>query len=278
MGCVIHVIREDASKVCHVLPRRALRAIVTLMRSVFLSCLISVILTSPLRADDILVFAAASLSGPLDAVVDTYEQDTGHSVLVSYGASSTLARQIEAGAPADVVILANAAWMNYLEDRAVLMVGTRHALLGNRLVLIGGAREAELGALNELPDQIGQDRLALALTEAVPAGIYARTALDALGLWERLQPNVVETDNVRTALQLVALGAVRFGIVYATGAALEPRVRTLAEIPETAHPTIIYPMAVIDGAGPAAEHFAGALGSLPARNIFTDAGFTVIGP
>lgn len=248
------------------------------MRSVLLSCLISAILASPIRADDVLVFAAASLAGPLDAVIETYELDTGHNISVSYGGSSTLARQVEAGAPADVVILANEAWMDHLEARGLLMLGTRHGLLGNRLVLIGDAQADPLDAIGDLPDQIGQDRLALALTEAVPAGIYARAALESLDVWHQLQRNVVETDNVRAALQLVALGAADYGIVYATDAALEPRVRVLAHIPGTAHPPIIYPMAVIEGAGPAAEHLASALGSLPARNIFTDAGFTVIGP
>lgn len=254
------------------------RAIVIPMRTVLLSWLLCAVLATPLRADDILVFAAASLAGPLDTVVAEYARDTGHSVSVAYGGSSAIARQIEAGAPADVVILANAAWMDHLEAGGHLMAGTRHGLLSNRLVLIGHAGALAPGDLLDLPDIIGRDRLALALTEAVPAGIYARAALDTLNLWDQLSPNVVESDNVRTALQLVALGAARYGIVYATDAVSEPRVTVLAEIPQTAHPQIIYPMAVIAGAGPVAEHFASALGSLAARNAFENAGFSVIGP
>lgn len=246
------------------------------MRSIILSCLINLTLTAPLRAAEVLVFAAASLAGPLDDIVAIYEEATGHEVRVSYGASSILARQIEAGAPADVVILANDAWMDHLEDRALLAVGTRHTLLANRLVLIGNAGRQDEAMLATLPDIIGRDRLALALTEAVPAGIYARAALENLGLWTQLQPNVVETDNVRAAQMLVALGSARFGIVYATDVALEPRVRVLADIPTSLHPPIRYPSAVIAGADMVAHHFAGELMSLPARNIFSDAGFTLV--
>lgn len=248
------------------------------MRSVLLSWLLCITLAVPARADDVLVFAAASLAGPLDAVAEVFTRDTGIAVSFSYGASSTLARQIEAGAPADVVILANDAWMDHLAARDLLAAGTRHALLANRLVLIGATQEPEPLALFDLPAVIGRDRLALALTEAVPAGIYARAALENLTVWTALRPNIVETDNVRAAQMLVAIGAARFGVVYATDAAQEPRVRVLSEIPETLHPPITYPAAVVAGADPAAERFAGALRSLPARNIFTEAGFGLVEP
>ena len=263
--------REGLSRLAVRRPSRDSRP----MRSVLLSWLFCAILAVPARADEILVFAAASLAGPLETVVTYFEAETGHDVTVSYGASSTLARQVAAGAPADVVFLANEAWMDHLHVEGVLDVGSRHTLLSNRLVLIGNAREATRATLADLRPDPG-DRLALALTEAVPAGIYARAALEASGRWEALQPHVVETDNVRAALQLVALGAARFGIVYATDAAAEPRVQVLAEIPETLHPPIRYPAAVTASGGAAAERFAGALASLPARNAFTDAGFGLV--
>lgn len=244
------------------------------MRTVLLSWLLCLVLAVPARAEDVLVFAAASLAGPLDAIAETFERETGHSVTISYGGSSTLARQIEAGAPADVVLLASEDWMDHLERRGALLPGNRHTLLSNRLVLIGNAREPD-GTLQDL--QLGpNDRLALALTEAVPAGIYARAALENLGQWEALRPHIVETDNVRAALQLVALSAARFGIVYATDAVQEPRVRVLQQIPEALHPPIRYPVAVTASGGPVAEVFAGALASLTARNAFTDAGFGLV--
>ncbi|MBY4892320.1 molybdate ABC transporter substrate-binding protein [Rhodobacteraceae bacterium N5(2021)] len=245
------------------------------MRRVLLSWLLCAVLAVPARAEDVLVFAAASLAGPLDQVAEAFEAETGHSVTISYGGSSTLARQIEAGAPADVVLLANEAWMDHLERVGALQIGTRHTLLSNSLVLIGNASEAGETTLEDLRPGPG-DRLALALTEVVPAGIYARAALDTLGRWEALRPAIVETDNVRAALQLVALGAARYGIVYATDVGVEPRVRILAEIPDTLHPPIRYPVAVTVSGGEAAFRFAGALASLLARNAFTEAGFGLV--
>lgn len=221
------------------------------------------------------MFAAASLAGPLESIAAAFEEDTGVSVRFSYGGSSTLARQVAAGAPADIVILANDAWMDHLAARGRLTTGTQHTLLHNSLVVIGAAQEPELHALVDLPETIGSDRLALALSEAVPAGIYARAALENLDIWDALRPQIVEADNVRAALSLVAIGAARFGIVYATDAGAEPRVRVLAQIPEALHPPIRYPVAAVSGGDPAAEQFIAALMSLPARTIFTGAGFEI---
>lgn len=251
------------------------------MRSVLISWLLCILVTVPARADDVLVFAAVSLAGPLDIIARHFEDETGHSVTISYGASSTLARQVEAGAPADVVVLANEAWMDHLDRIGALQVGTRHTLLSNRLVLIGTFGTGPI-ALGDLVDALGRDRLALALTEAVPAGIYARAALETLGLWDVLRPNIVEMDNVRVAQQLVAIGAARYGIVYATDAIHEPRVTVLSDIPQDLHPPIRYPVAVTatgamtQSVAFAAERFAGDLAGLFARNVFTDAGFGLV--
>ncbi|QXT38488.1 molybdate ABC transporter substrate-binding protein [Gymnodinialimonas ceratoperidinii] len=244
------------------------------MRSFFLTWLLCTMIAAPARAEDVLVFAAASLAGPLDAVVADFERDTGHGVSVSYGGSSTLARQIEAGAPADLVLLANEDWMDQLENAALLEPETRRALLSNCLVLIGA--DGAAASFDTLAQDIGSERLALALTDAVPAGIYARAALEAQGHWDDVRAQVIETDNVRAALQLVALGAARYGIVYATDTAQEPRVTVLSEIPEATHPAITYPVALTPRGGEAAEALLQALTGPAARAIFTEAGFGVV--
>ncbi|ABD55387.1 molybdate ABC transporter substrate-binding protein [Jannaschia sp. CCS1] len=243
------------------------------MRAILFSCCFCLLSVHSARAEEVLVFAAASMSGPLDAIAAHHEAETGDRIVVSYGASSTLARQVAAGAPAGVILLANEAWMDHLEDLNALLPGTRHGLLTNRLVLIG-APDATPRPLQDL--SLGDARLALALTEAVPAGLYARAALEATGQWQALRPNIVETDNVRAALQLVAIGAARYAITYATDAALEPRVRIVAEIAPDLHPPIRYPVAVTATGSAAAEAFVATLLSLPARNIFTDAGFGLV--
>ncbi|OAN75576.1 molybdate ABC transporter substrate-binding protein [Jannaschia sp. EhC01] len=246
------------------------------MRCVVLSWLLCAVLAVPARAEDVLVFAAASLAGPLDQVAEAFEAETGHSVTISYGGSSTLARQIEAGAPADVVLLANEAWMDHLAARGAIEDASRITLLGNHLVLIGA--EPEDLSLEDLADTIGQDRLALALTDSVPAGIYARAALQALGQWEALRPNIVETDNVRAALQLVALGAARYGIVYASDTRIDGRVHVLFLIDDSLHPTIGYPLALVDGAGAEAAAFHAFLQSGTAYATFLLYNFTAPDP
>jgi len=246
------------------------------MRSVLITWLLCLIISAPARAADVLVFAAASLAGPLDEIAEGFARETGHSVTFSYGASSTLARQVAAGAPADMVILANEAWMDHLQGLALLAEGTRRTLLSNRLVLIGEVQMRPPVDLTDLPGIIGNGRLALALTEAVPAGIYARAALEQSGLWDRLQPNVVESDNVRTAQMLVAIGAARFGIVYATDVVQERRVVVLSDIPEELHPPIHYPLALIHGADLVAERFAAYLNTPLARATFTGVGFGLV--
>lgn len=229
-------------------------------------------LASPLRAENVTVFAAASLAGPLDELARAWEAETGNRVVLSYAGSSALARQIEAGAPADVVILASEDWMQTLVAQGAINPATCLILLTNRLVVIGAEADAPM-ELAQLPARLGTGRLALALTEAVPAGIYARAALTHLDLWDAVAPQVVEADNVRAALRLVAIGAADYGIVYATDVAQEPRVAVLAAIPEDSHPAIRYPMALTPQASREAEVFASYLHSLPGRNGFARAGF-----
>lgn len=222
-------------------------------------------------AKDITVFAASSLRGPLDEVAADYGAATGGRVVISYAGSSVLARQIAQSAPADVFLSANVDWMDWLEGQREIL--ERQDLLGNQLVLIGRAGTKGF-AQEELPDHLGTDRLAMALTQAVPAGIYGKAALTHLGLWDRLQPQVVETDNVRTALALVALQETAFGITYISDAHAEPRVEVVAHFDPESHAPIIYPVAILD---PNASEFYAFLGATVACDRFQNAGFTPLG-
>lgn len=223
------------------------------------------------------VFAAASLKTALDQVAQSW-QDAGHDpVVISYAGSSALARQIEAGAPADLFLSASVAWMDTVEGAGVVVPGTRRDLLGNTLVLIG----AEDGAVDlaDLPATLGEQHLAMALVDSVPAGQYGKAALTYLGLWDALAPHVAQADNVRAALALVATGEAPFGVVYATDAAAEPRVHLAATFPAESHPPIIYPAAQLS-TGTASEDaaaFLAYLGGAEAAQIFQAQGFSMKG-
>ncbi|WP_238363796.1 molybdate ABC transporter substrate-binding protein [Mesobacterium pallidum] len=240
-------------------------------------------LAMPLRlaAEEVTVFAAASLANALDAVVDGFEAETGHAVTLSYAGSSALARQIGQGAPADVFLSANTAWMDWLEAEGLLVPGSRRDLLRNRLVLVGGdlaAPKVDIAPGLDLAGMLGSGRLAMALVDAVPAGIYGRQALGALGLWDSVAPQVAQADNVRAALALVAVGAAPLGIVYATDAVPESRVAVLGIFPETSHDAITYPAARLQGRdNAAADAFLAYLSTEAARAAFEGQGFTVIG-
>lgn len=186
-------------------------------------------------AAEITVFAAASTRDALAEAAAGFEAASGHSVRIAPAGSSLLARQIDRGAPADLFLSANPGWMDWLEARGHVQAETRVTLLANRLVLIAPAYGGGDGqvALTDaaLLDRLGAEgRLAMALSDAVPAGLYAKAAFETLGLWDALAPRRVEADNVRAALALVALGEAPLGVVYASDAAAEPRVRIVAEI------------------------------------------------
>lgn len=219
------------------------------------------------------MFAAASLKDALDAAAAAWERETAGDATISYAGSSALARQIEAGAPADLFISANEAWMDELEAQDLIVADSRTDLFSNTLVLIAPAGAPQV-RLIELPTALGDGRLALALYDAVPAGIYGRLALESLGLWDAIVDRVAQADNVRAALSLVAAAEAPFGIVYATDAAAEPRVQVAAVFPPETHPDIVYPAAVVAGGDEAA---AGALLDFlqrdEARQIFRDHGF-----
>ena len=232
------------------------------------------------RADDITVFAAASLKTALDQIAADFTAATGHRVTMSFAGSSVLARQIELGAPADLFISANPGWMEHLEMRGLLAPGTRYDIISNHLVLIaqgGDAAPVILSPDLDLPSLLGDGHLAMALVNAVPAGLYGKAALEHFDLWQGIAPRVAQTDNVRAALALVALGAAPYGITYATDAAAEPRVTIVATFPVESHPQILYPAAILAGRDtPATLYFLEFLTSAAAQNIFTAHGFEAL--
>lgn len=237
---------------------------------------------APVRAgaEGVLVFAAASLKTALDEIATEYTERTGQDVTVSYAASSVLARQIQQGAPADIFISANADWMDYLEQQGLLQPGTRSDLLGNSLVLIGAAGRPVLGdirVVHDLRAELGEGFLAMALVDAVPAGIYGKAALQGLNQWEAVQERVAQTDNVRAALALVATGAAPLGVVYRSDAQAEKRVSVVASFPTDLHPPIIYPAAMTGNATGAARAFLDHLHSDAAMVFFQEQGFSLPG-
>lgn len=232
------------------------------------------------RAAEVTVFAAASLRNALDEVAAGWQATTGNTVSISYAGSARLARQIEQGAPADLFISANVAWMDHLEAAGLIDRASRRDLLGNRLVLVAHGRNAapvELVEGDDLARRLGDGRLAMALVDAVPAGIYGKAALEELGLWATVADRTAQTDNVRAALALVALGEAPLGIVYATDAVAEPGVTVVATFPASSHPPIVYPVALTtEGGKPAALDLLAWLDSAAARAAFERQGFTVL--
>ena len=236
------------------------------------------------RGDGPLVFAAASLKNALDDVNRQYEADTGRKATISYAASSTLAKQIESGAPADLFISADRRWMDYAQERDLIDPKTRHELLGNSLVLIApkdsplGTGQVTIAPGFPLARMLGDGRLAMAEPRSVPAGIYGKAALTRLGVWEQVAGRVAAAENVRAALALVARGEAPLGIVYKTDAAIEPGVKIVGAFPGDTHEPIVYPMALTRSARPDAASFADYLRGPAARNLFEKYGFTVLDP
>ena len=223
------------------------------------------------------VFAAASLKEALDAQARRFESTTGDKVVVSYAGSNALAKQIEAGAPAEVFISADLDWMDYLDSRKLLAPGSRVNLLRNNLVLIapaGSRSSLKIGPNFALADALGAEMLAMANPESVPAGKYGKASLEALGIWASIEKKIARTENVRAALVLVARGEAPFGIVYATDAQADRGVRIVDTFPDNTHPPIVYPMALVaPGTSRAARDFAAYLASEAAQTTWVRYGF-----
>lgn len=212
--------------------------------------------------DRVLIFAAASTREAVEAVVAIARRESGLHAVSSFAGSSSLARQIEAGAPADLFLSANVAWMDHLEQRGAVAAGTRRDLVRNRLVLIGPAADPPsvdlpdpLNAAADLAAALADGRLAIAEPTAVPAGIYGRQALSRLGLWPAVADRLAPTADVRAALALVARGETPLGLVYATDALAAAGVVVVSRLPADSHDPIVYPVALTQsGAGrPAAR-------------------------
>jgi molybdate transport system substrate-binding protein len=226
----------------------------------------------------VLVFAAASLSDVLEELDRAFTQQTGIAVQASYAASSVLAKQIEAGAAAELFFSADLAWVDYLEQRSLLKPGSRHDVLGNDLVLIapsGSTLQLKIAPGFDLAGALGAGgRLALADPDSVPAGRYAHAALSKLAVWDGVAGRLARAENVRATLAYVARGETPLGIVYGTDARAEKRVRVIDVFPADTHPPITYPMALTVHARPQAGRLADFLGGAQARQIFVRYGFT----
>ncbi len=245
-----------------------------------LAVLLLALAGSPASAQDLLVFGAASLRNALDAVIEIYQAGGGAPVRASYASSSTLARQIEQGAPADLYLSANPQWMDYLEQRDLLRAGSRADLLGNGLVLVApldSTTTVEIAPGFDLAGALGGGFLAMGDPDHVPAGIYGRAALESLGVWDAVAPRVARADNVRAALALVARGEVPLGVVYSSDAVADDSVKVVGDFPQDSHPPIVYPVAIMaDSTHPEAADLAAFLQSETAGAIFERFGFTLL--
>ena len=231
------------------------------------------------QSGDIVFFAAASLKTALDRIAADWQAKTGKKVVFSYAASSTLSKQMEAGAPAQLFASADLDWMDYAQSKGLIKTDTRRTLLGNRLVLIAPADKAkpvEIKPGFDLAGLVGDGRLSVGQIASVPAGKYAKTALEKLGAWAGVEPKLAQAESVRAALAFVARGETPYGIVYATDAKAEPKVAVVGVFPEDSHPPIVYPFALTPSAGPDAAAFLASLSEPAAVKVFEAEGFSIL--
>ena len=229
----------------------------------------------PARAP--LVLAAASLQESMSAAADAWARKGHPRPVVSFAASSTLARQVQAGAAADLFVSADEDWMDALAAKDLIVTGTRAPFLGNRLVVVAPKASRVVIPLKPgaLARVLGAGPLAMADTESVPAGKYGKAALEKLGVWTAVSPNVVRAENVRAALALVERGAAPLGIVYATDARASSKVRIAGVFPAGSHPPITYPIARLKtSTNPEGEAFRRFLLSREGKAIFVRFGFS----
>jgi molybdate transport system substrate-binding protein len=229
--------------------------------------------------ESVTVFAAASLTDVLQELGAQYTRQTGVRVEFSFAATSTLARQVESGAHADVFLSADQEWMDYLDQRALIRRSTRHNLLGNRLALVAPAAstiQLKIAPKFALLAALNGGRLATGDPDSVPVGRYARSALISLGVWNDVADRLVRADNVRTALAFVARGEVPLGIVYETDARLDKQVRIVDLFPESSHLPISYPIALTSSASASAAPFVEFLEGPAGAAAFAKYGFSAL--
>jgi molybdate transport system substrate-binding protein len=266
-------------------PVRARRTLVIERRFVLAALAAAIVVASTptfgvAEEKTITVFAAASMKNALDEVDAIFAKRNGIKVVASYAASSALMKQIEQGAPADVFLSADVDWMDYGEKHNLIKNDTRFNLLGNRLVLIA-PKDSKIDRVNiapglDLAGLAGGGRIATGDVRAVPAGLYAKAALEKLGIWASVEPKMAMAENVRAALVLVARGEAPLGIVYETDAKIDPGVKIVGVFPEDSHPPIIYPVALTKEAKPDAAKYVAFLRTAEARVVFERYGFRVL--
>ena len=230
-------------------------------------------------APALLVYAASSLTSVLDEIGPEFKRASGQPVKFSYASSATLARQIEAGAGADVFLSADTDWMDYLKSRNLIKNASRIDLLGNRLVLVAPTAspvQLKIAPGFGLRAALGDSRLATGDPDSVPVGKYARSALSSLGVWNDVADRLVRADNVRAALAFVSRGEAPLGIVYASDALADSKVRVVDVFPVGSHPPIVYPIALTTTASSGAANFIAFLRNASARAVFIKYGFTVL--
>jgi molybdate transport system substrate-binding protein len=235
---------------------------------------------APAQEKTITVFAAASLKNALDEIDGLFTKQSGIKVVASFAASSALMKQIEQGAPADVFVSADIDWMDYGAKRDLIKNDTRENLLGNQLVLIA-AKDSKIGAVTigpgfDLAALAGSGRIATGDVRAVPAGLYAKAALENLGIWPSVESKLAMAENVRAALILVARGEAPLGIVYETDAKVDPGVKIVGIFPRDSHPPIVYPAALTKNAKPDAAQYLAFLATPAAKAVFERYGFRVL--
>ena len=235
---------------------------------------------TPALADEVVVFAAASMKDALDAVAADFQAATGNTVTLSYAGSNALAKQIIEGAPADIFLSAATNWMDEVEKAGLVVPGTRKDMFSNTLVLVAAdpnAAPVEIGPGFDLKALLGDGKLAMAMVDSTPAGQYGKAALETLGVWSAVEPSVAQGENVRAALKLVATGEAPYGIVYITDAKAEPAVKVVGSFPADSHPKVVYPGALLTGAADAADKaFLDALTSDAGDAKFAEQGFVVL--
>jgi molybdate transport system substrate-binding protein len=237
---------------------------------------------SPAAAQDktLTVFAAASMKNALDDIDRAFTARTGVKVNASYAASSTLAKQIEQGAPADIFMSADTDWMDYAASKRTINEQTRVNLLGNSIVLIA-PKDSRIDAVTigqgfDLARLAGDGKIATGDVKAVPVGKYAKAALEKLGAWPAAEPKFAMAESVRAALTLVARGEAPLGIVYSTDAKVEPGVKVVGIFPADSHPPIVYPVAATTTAKPEAKAYLDYLHSSAAKAVLEKYGFNYL--
>jgi molybdate transport system substrate-binding protein len=246
-----------------------------------LAAMCGMALPAAAQSQDVVVFAAASLKDALDAINADWQKASGKHATISYAASSALAKQIEAAAPADIFISADLDWMDYVAKKNLIAPDTRHNLLGNSLVLIAPA-DSKAGNVDiaqgfPLAKLLNGGKLAMADPAAVPAGKYGKAALTKLGVWDAVSGSVAAAENVRACLLLVARGEAPYGIVYKTDAAIEPKVKIVGTFPADSVPPIIYPIAqTASSKNPDTATFSAYLSGPDATKQFEHYGFAVL--